>query len=110
MAIESSLTKKDKELLKIENFIFHIIIASKQDTDVDIKANNTSTIETKTTISKKNLETIDEVRLTDSQRAFFRDRIIDASQGTQYIFKNTEKANNIKNYCNFIIDEPDKNG
>jgi hypothetical protein len=63
MARESSLTKAEKESLTIERFIFHIIVKEEDEPRY-----------------------LDEVRLGASERGFFRDRIAEASEGTQFVF------------------------
>lgn len=63
MAKESVLTVADKEAIRIERLIFHIILTDN--------------------VNPIFLETIE---ITPEQQKFFRDRLADASQGRQYIF------------------------
>lgn len=63
MATESSLSKAEKDSLIIERFIFHIIIKGKEEP-----------------------EYLNEVELGDSETDFFRERIVDSCNGTQYVF------------------------
>jgi|TARA_R110000822_G_scaffold76339_1_gene183421 hypothetical protein len=83
LAKESALNQSEKNSLKLNNFIFHIIIA---------KDNSP--------------EYLDAVQLDSSQESFFRDRILDACEGTQYSFKDKENSNFFDN-CSAIINGND---
>ena len=63
MARESVLSMADKEAIKIEKLIFHIILTK------DVKP-----------------VFLEELIITDEQQKFFKDRLADAAQGRQYIF------------------------
>lgn len=63
MAKESVLTIADKEAIRIEKLIFHIILTD-----------NVNPI------------FLEKIEITPEQQKFFRDRLADASQGRQYIF------------------------
>lgn len=78
MPKESVLSIADKEAIKIEKLIFHIILTD------DI-----------------NPTFLEEVKITDEQQKFFRDRLADASQGRQFIF--TEGNPPIKKLAEKII-------
>jgi hypothetical protein len=75
MIKESALTKLQKESIKINKFIFHII-------------------------SKEYDEPIylDEITLTTEQKKFFKDRIAEVAEGTQYTFK-TKEFNTLLKLC-----------
>lgn len=70
MPKESTLTQAQKESIEIEKFIFHIIIVD----------NNEPTY-------------LDEVELTTAQKAFFKERIAEVAEGTQYSF--VDKNHNV---------------
>jgi len=63
MPTESSLTRDEKASLAIQRFIFHIIVKGQDEPQY-----------------------LDEVRLDTNERGFFRDRIVDATEGTQFVF------------------------
>lgn len=63
MSKESTLTQVQKESIKIEKFIFHIIVVENDEPTH-----------------------LDEVDLTDAQKLFFKDRIAEVAEGTQYTF------------------------
>lgn len=84
MPRESVLSIADKEAIKIEKLIFHIILTD----DV-------------------NPIFLEEIEITDEQQKFFRDRLADASQGRQYIF--TEDNPPIKTLAEEIINASDEN-
>ncbi len=63
MAKESVLSISDKEAIKIEKLIFHIILSS--------------------SVQPIFLE---ELEITEEQQKFFKDRLADAAQGRQYVF------------------------
>ncbi|WP_323589015.1 nucleoid-associated protein [Aliarcobacter butzleri] len=67
MATESTLTQSQKESIEIEKFIFHIIIV---ENDEPIY--------------------LDEVELTEAQKIFFKNRISEVAEGTQYNFIDKE--------------------
>lgn|SRR5574344_607316 len=83
MPKESVLSIADKEAIKIEKLIFHIILTD----DV-------------------NPIFLEKVEITDEQQKFFRDRLADASQGRQYIF--TEDNPPIKTLAEEIINASDE--
>jgi hypothetical protein len=83
MAKESVLSTKDKENIVIEKLIFHIIIT----------ANALPTY-------------LDEINMTDEQKLFFKDRLSDAAQGRQYIFKSNDPQ--IKILCGNILNANDE--
>ena len=83
MPKESVLSIADKEAIKIEKLIFHIILTD----DV-------------------NPTFLEEVEVTDEQQKFFRDRLADASQGRQFIF--TEDNPPIKTLAEEIINASDE--
>ena len=83
MPKESVLSIADKEAIKIEKLIFHIILTD----DV-------------------NPTFLEEVEITDEQQKFFRDRLADASQGRQFIF--TEDNPPIKTLAEEIINASDE--
>lgn len=83
MPKESVLSLADKEAIKIEKLIFHIILTD----DV-------------------NPIFLEEVEITDEQQKFFRDRLADASQGRQFIF--TEDNPPIKTLAEEIINASDE--
>lgn len=69
MPKESVLTAADREQIRIEKLIFHIIL-------------------------KDELQPryLNEVTITDEQRAFFRDRLSDAATGRQFVFQNVSST------------------
>lgn len=79
MPKESVLSIADKEAIKIEKLIFHIIIT-----------NNI------------NPQFLDEIEVTDDQQKFFRDRLAEAAQGRQYIFTSDNPL--IEQYAKEIFD------
>lgn len=83
MPKESVLSIADKEAIKIEKLIFHIILTD------DI-----------------NPIFLEEVKITDEQQKFFRDRLADASQGRQFIF--TENNSPIKDLAEEIVNASDE--
>lgn len=83
MSKESVLSIADKEAIKIEKLIFHIILTDREDPIF-----------------------LDEVEITDEQQKFFRDRLADASQGRQYIF--TQDNPPIKKLAESILNASDK--
>ncbi len=85
MASESALTVAEKDSLEITHFIFHIIIAGEDEP-----------------------EYLEEVEIDVAQKQFFKDRIIDASSGTQYVFTGPEQ-NNLRTSCVQILDDPGTN-
>lgn len=84
MSKESVLSIADKEAIKIEKLIFHIILTN------DI-----------------NPVFLEEVKITNEQQKFFRDRLADASQGRQFIF--TEDNPPIKVLAEEIVNASDEN-
>lgn len=87
--IESVLSRSQRESLKINKFIFHII-------DPSIVENDEGVVY------------LDEIELSHNQKNFFLDRLRDIAEGTQYIFnENTpflkEKCFEMQNNdCDFI--------
>lgn len=82
MANESTLTQVQKDSIEIEKFIFHIIIIDDEEpTHLDI------------------------VELTESQKLFFKERIAEVAEGTQYTF--VDKAHNTlaKNSLDLYMEE-----
>jgi len=69
VAKESTLTQVQKESIEIDKFIFHIIIVENEEPTH-----------------------LDAVILTDSQKSFFKERIAEVAEGTQYLF--IDKENN----------------
>lgn len=67
MSRESTLTQVQKESIEVEKFIFHIIVVDDEEPTY-----------------------LDEVELTGEQRSFFKDRIAEVAEGTQYTFINRE--------------------
>ena len=85
MPKESVLTQAEKDSIKIKKFIFHIIIES-----------------------ELNPIFLDEVTLTEDQLTFFKNRFIEAAEGTQFEFNDKTVSEVYKN-CNKLIDDPEKN-
>lgn len=69
MALESVLSNEEKASLFIKDFIFHIIIEDENEPDY-----------------------LDAIELNAAQKNFFRERIIEAASGTQYVFVNKETS------------------
>lgn len=82
MAKESVLTIADKEAIRIEKLIFHIILTD-----------------------SVNPIFLEEIEITPEQQKFFRDRLADASQGRQYIFSQDNPP--IKDLASQILDASD---
>lgn len=85
MPKESVLTLEEKASITIEEFIFHIIL---QEDDEPAY--------------------LDAVVISDEQKKFFRDRLIDVSQGNQYIFSDKETAGTYK-LCSEILEDTANN-
>lgn len=85
MAKESVLTLTEKESIKIEKFIFHIIIENEEEPHY-----------------------LDEVVISDEQKEFFRQRLIAVSQGNQLLFNNKE-INGTYLLAKSIIDDIESN-
>lgn len=83
MARESVLSVADKEAIKIEKLIFHIIL--KDDAQPHF---------------------LDELEITEEQTTFFKDRLADSAQGRQYIFT---KDAAVKKLTQDIIASPEDN-
>lgn len=83
MARESVLSMTDKEAIKIEKFIFHIILKD------DVQPHF-----------------LDELEITEEQTRFFKERLADAAQGRQYKF--TDNAE-VKELTRDIINNPETN-
>lgn len=81
MAKESTLTDKMKSSIKIEKFVFHIIIKGEDEP-----------------------RTLDRVDLEAKQREFFCQRIADSSEGTQFTFREKDMGTALR--CKRIISEP----
>ncbi|MFA7082569.1 MAG: nucleoid-associated protein [Bacteroidales bacterium] len=84
MPRESVLSIADKEAIKIEKLIFHIII----------KDQLTPTF-------------LDELNISDEQQKFFRDLLAYFAQGRQYIF--ADENSKIKRLSKEMVDDPDTN-
>lgn len=69
MPKESVLTAADREQIRIEKLIFHIILKDEHQPHY-----------------------LNEVTITDEQRAFFRDRLSDAATGRQFIFQDVSET------------------
>jgi hypothetical protein len=83
MARESVLSLSDKQAIKIEKLIFHIILTN----DVEPVF-------------------LEELEITDEQQKFFKERLVDFAQGRQYIF--TEGNPPIQVLAKNIIKASDK--
>lgn len=83
MPRQSVLTEEQKNSISIESFIFHIIVPT-------IKG------------EEREPKYLSEVILTQDQQLFFRDRLIQASSGTQYIIFNKEESEVVR-WCNQMI-------
>lgn len=83
MARESVLSMADKEAIKIEKLIFHIILTN------DVKP-----------------IFLEELEITKEQQKFFKERLADSAQGRQYIF--TEDNPPIKQLAEKIIHASDE--
>lgn len=85
MAKESVLTLQEKQSIKIEHFIFHIIIQNDDSPHY-----------------------LDEVIISDEQKSFFRERLISVSEGIQLLF--IDKAHNATyTSSNKIVNNVDSN-
>lgn len=82
MPRESVLSISDKEAIKIEKLIFHIILTE-----------------------NVNPSFLDELEITPEQQKFFRDRLAEAAQGRQYIFTNDRPP--IQKYAKEIFEASD---
>jgi hypothetical protein len=85
MAKESVLTLTEKESIKIEKFIFHIIIENEDEPQY-----------------------LDEVVISDEQKEFFRQRLIAVSQGNQLLF-NDKETNGTYLLAKSIIEDIENN-
>jgi len=85
MPKESVLTLEEKASITIEEFIFHIILQEEEEPGY-----------------------LEAVVISDEQKQFFRDRLIDVSQGNQYIFENKETAGTYK-LCTEILENTTEN-
>lgn len=85
MSKESVLKQDEKDSINIKKIIFHIIIPD-----------------------GFNPIYLDEVILTENQLIFFKNRLIDASEGTQYSFKD-KTTSEIYKQCILLLDSPDTN-
>lgn len=85
MAKESVLTLEEKASITIEEFIFHIIIQEEDEPGY-----------------------LEAVVISDEQKHFFRDRLIDVSQGNQYIFADKDTGATYK-LCTKILENTDEN-
>lgn len=85
MAKESVLTLEEKQSIIIEEFIFHIIIQEEEEPRY-----------------------LDAVTISDEQKAFFRERLIDVSQGNQFLFIDKENGSTCK-LCNNILKDRNSN-
>jgi len=83
MARESTLTQIQKESIEIEKFIFHIIVVENDEPTY-----------------------LDEVELTAAQKIFFKERIAEVAEGTQYTFIDKEH-NSLATLCQGLnLDNP----
>ncbi|MBI9067253.1 MAG: nucleoid-associated protein [Salinivirgaceae bacterium] len=81
---ESVLTDAEKDSIEITKLIFHIIIEDRFDPIY-----------------------LDELEITSEQKNFFKHRLIDASEGNQFVFKDKELSN-VYNSCKEIIENPEE--
>lgn len=81
MPRESVLTTAEKEAIKIEKFIFHIIFKDDM-----------------------NPHYLQQVQISDEQKVFFKNRLAEAAQGRQYIFTEDSK---LKSLVRQILDAND---
>lgn len=81
MPKESVLSLEEKASITIEEFIFHIIIQEEDEPRY-----------------------LDAVVISDEQKQFFRDRLIDVSQGNQYIFSDKETGATYKLCTDILAD------
>lgn len=72
MPRESVLTMAEKDAIKIEKFIFHIILKDEM-----------------------NPHYLQEVQISDEQKEFFKNRLAEAAQGRQYIFNENSKLRSL---------------
>jgi hypothetical protein len=85
MAKESVLSIEEKQSITIEEFIFHIIIQEEDEPRY-----------------------LDAVSISDEQKQFFRDRLIDVSQGNQFVFTDKDTGSTYK-LCQEILANTTKN-
>lgn len=85
MAKESVLNLEEKQSITIEEFIFHIIIQEEEEPRY-----------------------LDAVAISEEQKLFFRDRLIDVSQGNQFIFTDKETGATYK-LCKNILNNTEDN-
>lgn len=85
MAKESVLSIEEKQSITIEKFIFHIIIQDDEEPTY-----------------------LDAVTISEEQKMFFRDRLIDASQGNQFLF-NDKENNSTYRHCKSILENSTEN-
>lgn len=85
-ALEGVLSQAHRDSLEIVDFIFHIIDPEAEE--------------------DKKVIYLDEVQLQDRQKTFFLERLREAAEGTQYIFK--PDAVHLKEKCQQIVTEPDR--
>lgn len=80
----SFLLPEDKENLEIKKFIFHVILKEQDEP-----------------------EYLDGVEVTPEQLTFFKDRLVDASKGHEFVFR--EDNSDAKEWCSQIIGNPNTN-
>lgn len=85
MAKESVLSIEEKQSITIEEFIFHIIIQEEEEPRY-----------------------LDAVAISEEQKQFFRDRLVDVSQGNQFIFSDRETCATFK-LCQNIVNNTNEN-
>lgn len=85
MPKESVLTQVEKDSIVIQKIIFHIIVED-----------------------RFNPVFLDEVILTDIQKEFFKNRLIDASQGNQFLFID-KTTSTVYQHCKSIVEDADTN-
>lgn len=82
MPNDSAITLADRANFQIERFIFHIIIEDDE------------------------LPTfLESVEITPSQIEFFKERFVEASEGTQYVFAEREHSNFYNNCCELVAND-----
>lgn len=85
MSKESVLTIEEKQSITIEEFIFHIIIQEEEEPRY-----------------------LDAVTISEEHKIFFRNRLIDVSQGNQFLFTDKSTSATFK-HCKEIVTDTNKN-
>lgn len=83
MPKESVLTRQERASIRIDRFIFHILVSGEEEPAY-----------------------LEAVLLEENQKAFFRDRIADAAEGTQYVFIDRNDGTAVS--CRRIVDGTDE--